>query len=57
MSYTFYCRDAGFDCNTMINGETADEILTEVRSHADADHDVTVTPTMADQVRTLIKDA
>lgn len=57
MSYILYCREAGFDCDTMVAGESADEILTKVRAHAAADHDVVVTPVMADQVRTLIKSA
>jgi predicted small metal-binding protein len=55
MAYVFYCREAGFDCNTMVDGETVEEILTKVGSHAAADHDISVTPVMADQVRTLIK--
>lgn len=57
MSYILYCREAGFDCNTMVDGETPEEILAKVRSHAAEDHDVIVTPAMADQVRTLIKSA
>ncbi len=55
MSYVFYCREAGFDCNTMVDGETVEENLTKVGSHAAGDHDISVTPVMADQVRTLIK--
>ena len=55
MSYILHCREAGFDCNTIVNGETADEILTQVRAHATADHGVDVTPAMAEQVRTLIQ--
>ena len=55
MSYVFYCREAGFDCNTMVDGETVEENLTKVGSHAAGDHDIYVTPVMADQVRTLIK--
>ena len=55
MAFILYCRDAGFDCNTVVDGETADEILIKVRSHAAADHDVTVTPVIEDQIRTLIK--
>ena len=57
MSYIFYCREAGFDCNTMVAGATPDEILTQVRSHAVADHGVTVTPVIAQRVRELIKSA
>ena len=57
MPYIFYCREAGFDCNTMVAGATPEEILTQVRSHATADHGVNVTPVMAEQVRELIKSA
>ena len=54
MGYFLYCREVGFDCDTMVAGETAEEILAQVRSHAAADHDVIVTPVIADQLRTLI---
>lgn len=39
----------------MVDGETVEEKLTKVGSHAADDHDITVTPVMADQVRTRIK--
>ena len=55
MAYILYCREAGFDCNTVVQGETPDEILAQVRGHAADDHGVTVTPAMTAHVRTLIK--
>ena len=57
VSYILYCREAGFDCNTIVAGESAEEILAKVRLHASDDHGVDVTPAIADQVRTLIKSA
>ncbi len=50
-----HCRDAGFDCDAVVQGETADDILDQVRPHADAAHHVSVTPAMEDQLRALIR--
>jgi predicted small metal-binding protein len=55
MGYIVYCRDAGLDCDTVVAGETPEEILMKVRSHATDEHDVVLTPVMADLVRTLLK--
>ena len=55
MAYILYCREAGFDCNTVVTGDTSEEILHQVRSHATADHGVTVTPVLTEQIRALIK--
>lgn len=54
MAKTLQCRDAGFDCNAVIHGETVEEILQEVRPHAAQAHGVEVTPTMEDGLRQLI---
>jgi predicted small metal-binding protein len=53
---TLRCRDVGFDCDQVIRAETEDEILQQAAQHAQNDHNVTVTPEIAAQVRTLIND-
>jgi predicted small metal-binding protein len=53
---TLRCRDVGFDCDQVIRAETEDEILQQAAQHAQNDHNVTVTPEIAAQVRTLIHD-
>lgn len=52
---TLRCRDAGFDCNKEIRAESEDEIMQQAAEHARRDHNVEVTPEMAAQVRSLIR--
>ena len=51
-----YCRDAGFDCQGVITANTEDEVLNQAAQHALEVHGVSVTPELAEQLRTLIKD-
>jgi predicted small metal-binding protein len=53
---TLKCRDAGFDCNTVIQANTEEEVLQQAGKHAQDVHGVNVTPEMANQLKTLIKD-
>jgi predicted small metal-binding protein len=48
------CRDVGFDCEAVVRAESEQEVLQQVAAHADAVHDVKVTPEMAEQIKTLI---
>ncbi len=51
------CRDAGFDCDAVVHGETVDEVMAQAAPHAKEAHGVDVTPEMAGQIRTLVHDA
>lgn len=51
-----HCRDAGFDCEGVIHGKSEDEVLNQAASHALEVHGVSVTPELAEQLKTLIKD-
>ena len=53
---TLHCSDAGFDCQGVIQAATEEEVLTQAAKHAQEVHGVQVTPEMADQLRTLIKE-
>lgn len=53
---TLNCSDAGFDCEGKIRAESEDEILKQAAEHARTEHDTEVTPELANQLRTLIKD-
>ena len=53
---TLRCRDVGFDCDREIRAATEEEVLQQAAEHAQKDHNVTVTPEIAAQVRTLIRD-
>lgn len=50
------CRDAGFDCAHEIRGESEEEILQQAAEHATKDHEIEVTPQLAEQTKSLIKD-
>ncbi|WP_421830075.1 DUF1059 domain-containing protein [Larkinella sp.] len=53
---TLHCRDVGFDCEGVIKGTTDDEVLQQAAEHAYTVHGMTVTPELAEQVKTLIKE-
>jgi len=51
------CRDVGFDCDAVVTGESVDDVMAQAGPHAKEAHGVDVTPEMAGQIRTLIRDA
>ena len=51
------CRDAGFDCEGVIQGESTDEVLDLAGQHAKEVHGVDVTPEMVDAISMQIRDA
>lgn len=53
---TLRCRDAGFDCEGVIQATSEEEILSQAAEHAQAAHNVQVTPELAEQLKTLIQD-
>ena len=53
---TLSCRDAGFDCQGEIHAETEEEVLRQAGEHARTEHNTQVTPEMAEQLKTLIRD-
>lgn len=53
---TLHCSDAGFTCQAVVKANTEEEILQQAAAHAREVHGVEVTPEMAAQIRTLIKD-
>jgi predicted small metal-binding protein len=50
------CRDAGFDCDAVVRGETTDDVMAQAGPHARDVHGAEVTPEMAGQIRTLVRD-
>ena len=57
---TLSCREADFDCDYVVKGETEEEILRNGQLHAMSDHGVkpeTFTPQFKGNLRALIKDA
>ena len=51
------CRDVGFDCDAVVHGETVDDVMAQTGPHAKEAHGVDVTPEMAGQIKTLVRDA
>jgi predicted small metal-binding protein len=51
-----HCRDIGFACSQVVRAETDDEVLQQAAVHAKEVHQVEVTPEMAEQIRSLIRD-
>ncbi len=51
-----HCRDAGFDCDHEIHAQSEEEVLRQAAEHAKQTHGVEVTPELAAQVQTLIRD-
>jgi predicted small metal-binding protein len=50
------CRDAGFDCDAVVEGETTEEVLAQAGPHAKDVHNVDVTPDMAEAIAGKIRD-
>ena len=53
---TLHCSDAGFECSAVVKAATDQEVLDIAAKHAQEVHGVTVTPQMADQLKSLIKE-
>lgn len=53
---TLKCRDAGFDCAGEIRAESVEEVLQQAAAHAKAEHQIEVTPELAEQLKSLIRE-
>lgn len=57
---TLSCREAGFECDYVVTGETEEEILKNGAEHAKKDHgmkDSEITPEFEQKIRGLIRSA
>ena len=55
---TLACREAGFDCNCIVTGETEEEIFQKGGEHAVRDHGMNendITPEFKEKLRGLIR--
>ncbi len=50
------CRDAGFDCDAVVHGNSVEEVMAQVRPHAKDVHQVDVTPDMEKQLSGVVRD-
>lgn len=50
------CRDAGFDCDAVVEGASVEEVLAQAGPHAKEAHGVDVTPEMAHALAAKVRD-
>lgn len=49
------CKDAGFDCDAVVQADSDEEVMAQVRPHAQTAHGVEVTPEMEQQLTGLVR--
>ena len=57
---TLSCREAGFDCDYTVKGETEEDVLNRGKEHAIMDHGMKeedCTPEFKEKLRPLIEDS
>ena len=52
---TLKCRDLGFDCDAVIHASSEDDVLQQAAAHAQAVHQLSITPELAEQVKGMIR--
>ena len=55
---TINCREAGFECDHVVKGETEEEVLKNGMEHAKKDHNVKeedMTPEMKEKIKSIIR--
>lgn len=53
---TLKCTDVGFECDAVVRANSEEEVLKQAAEHARLQHGVSVTPEMAEKIKTLIKE-
>ena len=57
---TISCREAGFDCDHVVKGETEEEVMTNGAEHAMKEHGIKaedITPEFKEKVKALIRNS
>jgi predicted small metal-binding protein len=55
---TINCREAGFECDHIVKGETEEEVLKNGMEHAKKDHNLKeedITPEMKEKIKSIIR--
>jgi predicted small metal-binding protein len=50
------CRDVGFDCDAVVEAESADEVMAQAGPHVKETHGMDVSPEMAQSISGSIRD-
>lgn len=56
---TISCREAGFECDYIVKGQTEEEVINNAAEHAIKEHGVKsedITPEMKEKIRALVRD-
>ena len=53
---TLHCRDAGFDCDGIVRGNSNEEVMEQAARHAHEVHGVEATPELQENLKTLIRE-
>jgi predicted small metal-binding protein len=56
---TISCREAGFECDWIVKGQTEEEVIKNAAKHAIKEHGVKsedITPEMKEKIRALVRD-
>lgn len=57
MAKSLHCRDLGFDCDHVVEGQTEQEILQKAAEHAQTEHNIQEIPDeVVQKARTSIRD-
>lgn len=57
MTKEFHCKDVGFDCAEVVQGETEAEVLNKVANHAKEVHNMNeISEDVANKVRSAIRE-
>ncbi len=50
------CRDAGFDCDAVVRGDSVDDVMAQVGPHAKEAHEVDLTPELPQPLAGVVRD-
>lgn len=53
---TLRCSDVGFQCDAVVKANSEQEVLEIAAAHAQSVHGVSVTPEMAEEIKTKIRE-
>ncbi|MHA2027861.1 MAG: DUF1059 domain-containing protein [Candidatus Kariarchaeaceae archaeon] len=57
MTKEFHCRDVGFDCDGIVQGQTEDELMNKVAIHAKEVHNITdISDDVVNQVKAAVRE-
>ncbi len=57
MTKEFHCRDVGFDCDGIVQGQTEDELMSKVAIHAKEVHNMTdISEDVVNKIKSAVRE-